>query len=473
MHYSMDTQVYSEKTIDSFIKDKLCQSDKLLYRYYQEVDVQKFRKRLHTFKNADENIKRVVQTLITDATRDLIYKIIHVLTVEMKPYGDVIISGGEAINSYLTTDHRIITTDIDTKFTPVIKTGKELLKYTHPSMFGYIQLAKLKMWNLIGKLVTRFNKVIIGRIKKFVISNSIGKLLGISFPRKLTRRYTLIKKSKQDSVLIDVELFAIDMKISYWVPSAKKVVPVAIGGLLDVAYMRPREFGFEATYKKMKGTYIVNPVTGKITVDKTIHVASTRFLMQDIYYLQKFKLRPEKIEKDRERLYMFAIHTLEAKDVHPRDSIDTIYKKSIRLAGGYNTNLLSRPVLTKKEIKNTIRIDPYKYESVTTKPLYGKIYKQLFYGIKASNGVNIPGYSPTFSNYRFNLEKGNWVKNMNPSYIHNEATHRPNNITKFPKVPLEDILYGYNPSRNVSMSRTLVRKAAMIPLVGLKNKVTL
>ena len=468
----MDEQVYSQSVIDAFIRDKLCQSDKVLYRYYQEVDVEKFRKRLRTFRNVDEDVKTVVQTLITDATRDLIYRIIRILTDEMKPYGDVIISGGEAINTYLDFNRRIVTTDIDTKFTPVIRIGKELLPSKHTSMFAYIQLAKLKMWNLLGKLVVRFNKVILGRIKKLVIKSPIGKLLGISFPRRLTRRYTLIKKSKTDAVLIDIELCAIDMKLSYWMASDNKVSPRTIGGLLDIAYMRPLEFGYEATHHKAQGIHVTNPVTGKNTFDKKILYASSKFLIEDIYFLQKFNLRPTKKEKDRKRLYTFAKYVLGVKDVRSSDSIDTIFKKSKSRAGGYPTSLLARPALTNKEVKRTLRIDPNKYKAVTTKPLPEKIYKQLFYGIKASNGVVIPGYSQTLSNYRFDINVGNWVRNKNPLYIHNEATHRPNAIKNFPKVPVEDTLYGYNPARNILMPKVLVRKAAMIPLVGLKNKVT-
>jgi hypothetical protein len=469
----MDTQVYSEKIIDSFIKDKLCQGDKLLYKYYEEVDVKKFRKRLLTFKDSDDNIKTFVQTLVTDATRDIVYRMIHALTVEMKPYGEIIISGGEAINTYLDFEHRIVTTDIDTKFTPIVKIGREILKATDPTMFSYIQLAKLKMWNSIGKLVVRFNKLFISRIKKLIISTSIGKLLGISFPRKLTRRYTLIKKSKQDAVLIDIELFAIDMKLSYWMPSDNKVDPRAVGGLLDIAYMRQPEFGFEAVYEKATGIVYTNPITGKHTRDRILQVAHPKFLLHDIYALQKYNLRPTKKEKDRKRLYVFAKDVLRVKSVRSGDSIDTLYKKSVRRTGQFVRGIFTRPVLTKKEIAKTVRIDPYKYESITTKPLSEKVYRQFFYGIKASNGVNLPGYAPTLSNYRFNINKGNWVRNKNPLYIHNEATYRPVEIKNFPKVPVEDILYGYNPARNVAMPRALVRKAAMIPLVGLKNKVTL
>jgi len=115
-------------------------------------------------------------------------------------------------------------------------------------------------------------------------------------------------------------------------------------------------------------------------------------------------------------------------------------------------------------------MNPYAFEKVTTVPDKDKVYKQFFYGIKSS--TNVPGYYPTFSNYRFDIHKGDWVKNTSPLYIHNEATHRPLVIKNFPAVPLQDILYGYSPARNNWMSAKLVKKAATIPLVGLKIKVT-
>jgi hypothetical protein len=117
-----------------------------------------------------------------------------------------------------------------------------------------------------------------------------------------------------------------------------------------------------------------------------------------------------------------------------------------------------------------MRVDPYRYENITTKPTRSTVYKQLFYGIKTSANLNVPGYTKTLGSYRFDVNKGAWVNNRNPLYIHNEATHRPSTITSFPAVPLEDTLYGYSPARDSWMPRALVQKAAMIPLVGLKIK---
>lgn len=479
----MDKDVYTEKTLDSFIRDKLCHGDELLYKYYQDVDVQKFRSRLSKFGDVDDDVKTVIQTYITDATRDVVYQIIMVLTKDIRQYGDLIVSGGEALNSYLDNEHRIVTTDIDTKFTPVVKLGSKLLSVKDPRMFGYIQLAKLKMWNTLGRVATQYNSLIVRRVQKLVIKSPIGKLFGVSFPRdhQFNRRYTLIKKNKKLGTLTDIELLALDLKLRYYVPSEKKVSTQNIGGVLDIAFMRPGEFGSEVV--ETRNVYRFrskNPITGKMSMI-SVNLASPRFLLDDIYALQKFNLRPTKREKDRKRLYTFAKHIAEVPSASSRDSIDVLYRKidttvktwkeGYFLVGNKRRpKLTSRPALSKPEMLKTLRLNPYTYEKVTTLPDGEKVYKQFFYGIKASNGLRVPGYSPTFSNYRFDIHKGTWIKNTSPLYIHNEATYRPNKITNFPKVPVEDTLYGYNPARDNWMPKMLVKKSAMIPLVGLKIK---
>ena len=172
-------------------------------------------------------------------------------------------------------------------------------------------------------------------------------------------------------------------------------------------------------------------------------------------------------------MYIFCRYILNIKNIKQTDSLEYIYKKSIGKVKSSSKSLLNRPVLSKRIMSTALRYDPYKYESVTTRPCKNNIIKQLFYGIKGTSGLDIPKYSPTYSNYRFLANKGEWIKNTSPLYIHNEANYRPNTITNSKLVPpLEDILYGYNPTRNNWMSKLLVQKAAMIPLVGLKIKVS-
>ena len=467
----MDTGYYSKKTIEEFIKKNLCQDDKLLYKYYQNVDVHKFRSRLSKFRDIDDNISKVVQTCITDMTRDVIINIVEELTLFMKPFGDLIISGGAAFNAYFDTENRIITTDIDTKFTPIFKFGKTLINSKDPKFFGLLQVAKLLIWNKLGQVVTKYNHIICKRIKTYIIGSQIGKLLGISFIKdtRLKRRYTLIKKDKDKNVLIDIELFAIDIELKYFVPSEKKVSNHNIGGILDIAFMRPSEFGYEATYTKGAGIYVGDISTGKLKYKKNILIASPKFLIDDLYYLQKFNLRPDKKSKDRERMYIFSRYALNVTGIKPKDSLESIYNKSKNKAKSTRTNLLDRPKFTAQHIIKAIHVNPYRYGNVTTLPEYKKVIKQLFYGIKGGNKLNIPGYYPTHSNMRFVPNKGTWIKNNNPTYIHNEANYRPNTITQKTNVKLLDILYGYNPARDSWMPTRVLAKSAIIPVVGLKK----
>lgn len=466
-----DAAFYSEKTIRDFVYDKLCQSDKLLYEYYEKDDVKKFRNRLSKMKDTDDDIKTVVQTLITDAVRDIIRTTIGNLGLFMRPFGDLIVSGGEAFNAYFDRDSRIVTTDIDTKFVPVIRIDtNRVITSENPAFFGYLQITKLILWEQLGKLVTKLNGIIRKRVEQFVVKSKIGKLLGISFIGPLKRRYTLIKKSKETGTLIDIELFAIDLQVKYFLPSEKKVGLHNIGGILDIAFMRPAEFGYEVTYTKNSGMYIRNPVSKRLTFNKSVLVASKKFLIDDLYYLQRYNLRPLKKEKDRKRMFMFSKNVLKVGDISSTDSLESIYRKSVHKAKSSPTNLLKRPIFSKKFLKQALHIDPLKFENITTEPVKTKVIQQLFYGIKGANNLNIPGYKPTYSNYKFLADNGKWVKNENPAYIHNEATYRPNKITRVTKVKLRDILYGYNPARDSWLPMTIVEKSAMIPLVGLKNK---
>ena len=464
----MDLHVYTQKTLDNFIREKLCKTDPVMFKYYQSGQVFKFRKKLGACD--DDAVATVVQTFVTDATRYHVLTIIGELTARMRQYGDLVISGGEAINSYLESDQRVITTDIDTKFIPIVKS----LDSSDKKMFGYIQLAKLRLWNELGKIVTRYNGVLTRAIREHVINSRLGAMLGVSFPSKVPfrRRYTLIKKSRALGTLIDIELFAMDLQVRYYVPSKRRVCTENMGGVLDIAFMRPLEFGYEVSHTRRRGMPVFSPVKNKVVWNMKVLVASVKFLVHDVYALQKYNLRPEKKDKDRKRLYLFAKHVMKSKTVRASDSIDALYKKSTRtrLRLEEDKVLSARPALTRKDIARDMRVDPYRYEKVTTKPDESKVYRQLFYGIKTSENLNVPGYSKTNGAFRFDIAKGAWVANKNPLYIHNEATHRPNVIKKFPAVPLEDTLYGYSPARDSWMPAALVRKAAMIPLVGLKIK---
>jgi len=148
----------------------------------------------------------------------------------------------------------------------------------------------------------------------------------------VTRRYTLIKKKKtranskvgKGDIFIDVELFALDTSIRYFSPEKDKIMDVTLGGLLDIPFMRPREFGYDVIRTLKKGITYRNVNSNKMIINKKIFIASKEFLIDDIYLMHSLKLRPEKKEKDRQRLLRLAQTFV--KTVKSTDSIDTIFK---------------------------------------------------------------------------------------------------------------------------------------------------
>jgi hypothetical protein len=95
----------------------------------------------------------------------------------------------------------------------------------------------------------------------------------------------------------------------------------------------------------------------------------------------------------------------------------------------------------------------------------------LVYGVKTSvPNINVPGYSKTHGNQRFNLNKQEWVKNTSPTYIRNQYNYRPTTGKNIPNsLDTTKLLYGYNPVRDKWVPRSIIKKASMIPFVGLKN----
>ena len=239
----MDENIYSETTVSKFINKNLFFGDPVLKKYFEQDDLKKFRNRVNRV-HSKESFEKMAYVVVTDSIRDIIYEVISELTVFLKPMGDIIISGGEAFNVYMDRKDKVITSDIDTKFAPRMKPDE---KY-----FGKLQAVKLLLWNRLGVISKRINI----RIRDRILSkkSKIGKFIGLRFDDTgpyVTRRYSLIKKRKQSNtnkptkrnVFIDVELFALDLKVRWYSPEKKRIVPVNLGGILDIAFMRPNEFG--------------------------------------------------------------------------------------------------------------------------------------------------------------------------------------------------------------------------------------
>jgi hypothetical protein len=466
----MDVNYYSEKAVNNFIKKTVCHGDALLLKYYQDGKIKSFRRRLEILKVDPKDIQKIIYIYVTDTIRDVILDTIGNLTRYMNPMGDLVISGGEAFNYYFDRDSRVITSDIDTKFVP---------RFRKKNFFENLQATKLILWEKLGRTSIDIEKKIIEKIEK--TRNMITRMYGISLPKStpvVTRRYSLIRKKKQspnkvsavtpENVLIDVELFTLDLKIRYFSTQDNKISLRNLGGILDIALMRPGELGYDVAFDRVRGYMNINH-----KYNPNIIIASKRFLLEDLYLMQSLGLRPEKKEKDRKRMYTFATKILGLKDVKSSDTIYDIFLKSVKVLPMKTRTKQVVKDLPNKLLKKAEGVNPYNYQNRTTQPLKSKVIGQFLVGFKGPRGLTIKGIKETSGPFRFDVTKERWVRNNSPYYVKNEYNYRPNNKFKsninVNSLKPTNILYGYNPQRNYKMSEKIIQAASMIPLIGLKN----
>ena len=469
----MDEKSYSKNAIDGFMKENLFFKDAKLKKYFdrnEQRDLGKFRQRLHD-KFSDKNLEKMVYVMVTDSIRDIILDTIGELTQQLKSSGDLIVSGGEAFNLYVDFSDRIVTTDIDAKFVPFMKTNA---KY-----FGKLQALKLLLWDMLGKYAKNLN----ARIKKRVMSfrdkySKLFKFVGIGFSNSgpyVTRRYTLIKKKKssitnkpsQNDVFIDVELFALDLNIRFFSPTTGRIKLETLGGILDIPFMRPNEFGYEVGQTKHRGIVYRNPVTGKMINNQKLFIASKEFLAEDIYLMQKLRLRPNK--KVRDRLRLIKLGKIFDKRVTSSDSMETVYKKIHSKLNPHKRKYISRH--RDVNIKKAKKVDPRKYKKFTTEPSKERLSKQIVHGLKpVSNKNKIEGYNKTHGNKRFNLNTLKWKNVKNNAYVKNEFPLRTTQAKTLPKnLNVTKTLYGHKPNRNKWVPKKVLNDASAIPFIGLKK----
>ena len=466
----MDEKSYSKNAIDGFMKENLFFKDAKLKKYFdrnEQRDLGKFRQRLHD-KFPDKNLEKMVYVMVTDSIRDIILDTIGELTQKLKSSGDLIVSGGEAFNMYMPYEKRVVTSDIDAKFVPRISYDA---KY-----FGKLQAIKLILWDKLGQIAQRLNS----RIKNRILSmdSKVLKYLGIGFKQSgafVTRRYTLIKKKKtrennkagKGDVFIDVELFALDTNIRFFSPEKGKIVDTVLGGLLDIPFMRPREFGYDVVRTLKKGITYRNVTTNKMIINKKVFVASKEFLIDDIYLMHTLKLRPEKKEKDRQRLIRLA--GMFVKNVKSTDSIETIFKRvKPKLKRVYTAKVTKRRDVS---MKNALRVNPQKYKQYTTEPSKERLSKQIVHGVvPVLRNTVVEGYERSNGNQRFNLNNLKWKRANNNSYVKNEFPMRPIQAQNIPKnLNMPATLYGFRPRRDGWVPKPLLERSAAIPFVGLKR----
>jgi hypothetical protein len=484
----MDRNYYSDKTIREFVKKNICFGDAVLYKYYETNNIKKFRNRLSILKITQKEIEKNIYVYITDSFRDIILRFVGKLTVFTKPMGDLVISGGEAFNSYFDQGNRIVTSDIDTKFVPVMKvSNNKIVGPNYYKYFGFLQAIKLLIWNFLGQHCDEIGKKIMKRFE-LIRNEKFIKFLGIRLPVNagpvVTRRYTLIRKMKQSpnsttaitngDVLIDVELFALDLKLKYFTPE-NGIAVHNLGGLLDIAIMRPNEVGHEVIYSYDSGIAYTNPVTKKVIFDKNVNISGKKFLVEDLYLMQSLGLRPSKKDKDKKRIIKFSRNVLKLNKVNSSLSMKKIFQMSLRSVSRLPDKDIKKRRVTNlnKIMKSASQVSPYRYEKYTTVPDKSKVYSQFMFGVKAPRNAVIPGFKPTSGIWRFDKNTGQWKKNLSNLYIKNEMNFRMNKKFVNTKHVLSNnskvILYGYNPRRDHWVSKDLIKRSSLIPFIGLKN----
>ena len=455
----MSEKYYSSGTLQKFYKNTLCENDPITYNHFKKDRVNFFQKRLSQI----DSVEQTVYVECTNILRDLIYEIISDLTEHMKEWGDLIITGGEAFNNYFELGDRIVSSDIDTKFVP------RFLSPFDKEFFGMLQVCKLIMWNRLGKLCKQMNEKFRERIK-LLSKTKVGKLLSIALCKHdvcLTRRYTLIKKSMSRDVLIDVELFALDLSIRYYSPEHKKVRETVLGGILDLPIMRPYEIGYEVAFDRQTGVHVFNPTTNDIKYFKNILLASKLFLIEDLFIMKTLGLRPKKLKKDKKRLLTFSKKVLKIKNIDSKTSDEEIFEKSVK----------SIPVETNKkqiiQYSPSISVvpSPVQYTKYTSVPTLHTARKHTSPGVTSKKFEHLEGFEKTNSKMFFDKKTESWKKSKNPYYVRDVYNFRPTKNSSHTAKPQEivDTLYSMNKTRNDWINPNVLKKAAMIPLIGLKN----
>jgi hypothetical protein len=457
----MDQYTYTDSTLKQFMRKNMFFNDPVLERYYERGDIKSFRSRLiRSHKN--ESLEKILYAFITDLSRDIIMKTVGEITKFMNPMGDVIISGGEAYNYYVDKSKRIVTSDIDTKFVPRIPYDSRY--------FGKLQAMKLLLWDKLGEISIKIQREVKSRL---TTSSKLALFLGFKLSNKLpivTRRYTLIKKKKEGNgssvssgdVLIDVELFALDLNIRSFSIKSGKIEERTLGGFLDIPFMRPGEFGYEVIDSRRAGITYMDRSQNKLVTDKNMYIAGKKFLIDDLYLMQKLGLRPEKKIKDKQRMY--GLVKMITGKTNPKNTIEKLF---LSVQNTRFTPMARSKRLGRVNITAASKINPRKYEKYTTIPSVDSLSRKILFG---KNGNSTNGFRSGNGNIRFNINKLRWVEDTSRTYIGNQYNLRPVDPVKINQSVLDNPpLYGYNVNRDNWVPKSILKRASLIPVIGLKK----
>mgnify|MGYP004365338893 CR=1 FL=1 len=456
----------------------LCNGSKSIIESYNTDKPTVFRKKI----KKQEDVDKAVRIYITLLIRNVMIYVIGLITKKMKPMGDMIIAGTGAFNHYLPDDVKTPTTDIDTKFVPEFVEKGKIVHSRSNRYFEYLQITKLILWEFLHSICKDTDKLIVKALKTGRDAH-FEYMVGLSPITKphVTRRYTYIPKKRQNytksipsenNVLVDIELFALDMQMSYVNIKTHKIESNPFNGILDIAFMRRDEFGWDVIKDKNFGIKYTNPVTGKPTFNKHIMIASPRFLLEDVYDMIKLGIRKKKQQKDIEKLKLFVKHVFNINSDSP--NINTLYKKAMDTVKKHRNTSKRPPFIYKKYLGEARNVQPFNNDNRTSQTTNSaSVMRKFLIGLQAPKGMILKNFTRTSGNSRFNLNKRKWVTNNKNNYIKNETLYRPTkkyeNTLKWKNRELHTRLINYNPYRNYKMDPEIKFTSAYIPLTGLRD----
>ena len=465
----MDEKYYSPKTVDDFARQVICLGKADMFRAWMDDDPVRWRRLARRHKMTNAHLTKMLYVLLTDTSRATLYEMVALMTSHMLPLGEMIIGGGEAFNYHSPREQRIVTLDIDTKFVPAFKFGQK-------RTFLYYQCTRLLMWEQMEVLRRRFNAKMSANVRR-AAESKLGRFLNLNpspVPSRLTRRYTMKAKEKRGNTnsvspgntLADVEIFALDINLGWWHPEENRVTQATLGGILDAVLLRRGEIGADVWNDRIyiKGLGVM--------------MAGKKYLIEDLYLLNKLGLRREKADKDRKRMYIFSKHVLKIPGVRSTMSTDTLFSHiKSRIAKIKATPRVRKKFQPKVAYENASKVNPLRNEERgVSKPTKARSH-HLALGLHAPRGMKIPGYKETAGDFKFDTETLKWVRNRRRTYIHNEMTHRINKnsdvniqLNGIEPVRLEKTLMGYNPARDSYIPVDFRRRAALIQFAGLPDK---
>jgi hypothetical protein len=453
----MDSESYNERTQQNFLERYFFFRDPVLKRMYAKDDVRGFRARL-VQKHKKESLDEIISAVVADKLRRLLMETCSELTRYLKPMGKLVIAGGGAFNIHVTRDDRVVTSDFDTKFVPTIPYDK---KY-----FGRLQAVKLLLWDKLGSTAKELEP----KVRRAFRPSKITKFLGISLANDplVTRRYSYLRKIKKSSTsrqvsegnsLTDVELFVLDLNVRAFSIEDGKVSNKVVG-MMDLPFMRPREYGADVVDQYIKGvTY--RKMNGSLTHDKSLNVASVGFLVHDLYFLQKLGLRKEKLYKDRTRFSRLA---KKLGYTGNKKSLTELYKEIMKKIRFQKT----RRQVGNVDLLAAAKVDPEKWVKHTTEPREKNIAKFTPGLVAANANAKIKGYFKTSRDFRFDEKARKWFRVRSPIYVKNQYTHRPKTSPRVIQPNRLDLI-GYNHRRDGWVPSAIIKKATQIPFVGLRK----